>query len=544
MLGCNSKILIQQVPNDIYPNRDKIITMTNVAQFEISSSWDNFIDTANVNISRKTKSIIVSESLWSELGSERIPFKFKTIPVNGKNYPATDESFITSSQLVGGFTQSNNTSIQNTPLIQYGDMIQIWAGYTFYDELGVFHNTLYNGNYMMVNNQPVYSEELENNTLYYGVSRRSLLFTGYITQISAQSDLFLKCQDYMAYFTQLVIPDHSFIDVNKSIIPTTIIDPGNSIANTLKGIICGSINGVSATPGLSAYPGLYSGSFDNYIKTFNKYKLKPIYSGQYVPGALEGIGSFDLLFNNTSNSDKFGTSVAQHATVGMILKQFKDDGWAVPYFYPNSPVLNLSAFKYTENPYSLTNHYGFQEFTFTFQENIIDNKLEYVKTDTLLIGAIVKSTFTINTTANTLSTETIGVKSGTNGGSQPLTAWAGNPGGNIVTYLFQPNNSSIPIINGSITKKTITAIQNDMSVWGEQKLREAYYEGYRGSFTIMGFPYIRHGDQITIIDKNYIERQGTYKVKTVHYEGTIKSGFKQHITLDVKIGTYIPKNPS
>ena len=50
-----------------------------------------------------------------------------------------------------------------------------------------------------------------------------------------------------------------------------------------------------------------------------------------------------------------------------------------------------------------------------------------------------------------------------------------------------------------------------MIVDAQAKLDQYHYEGFRGSFTTFGIPYVRLGDNIDILDAVLPERNGRYK---------------------------------
>ena len=64
-----------------------------------------------------------------------------------------------------------------------------------------------------------------------------------------------------------------------------------------------------------------------------------------------------------------------------------------------------------------------------------------------------------------------------------------------------------------------------------QELEKLKYDGYRGSFTAFGQPYVRHGDTVKLTDRYYPEREGIYVVKsTIKIFGV--NGYRQTIELD------------
>ena len=66
-------------------------------------------------------------------------------------------------------------------------------------------------------------------------------------------------------------------------------------------------------------------------------------------------------------------------------------------------------------------------------------------------------------------------------------------------------------------------------------LKKYYYEGFTGSFTTFGIPYVKHGDTVRIVNNQLPEMSGSYKVKGVVYYGGVDDGLRQEITLDYKV---------
>ncbi len=348
MLNIISKIEIQQVA--FYTpdgkgglksdERNKLITITNPKSFDVSSSCEDIVQTGQFILSRKTNLIQSQDTDYAISG---IPFINNNSKITRIKFP----------ELVAGFV----TTIKGaTQLFKYGDMVRIYGGYTYFDASGLEHNSINEGNYKMIDGIEYYKEEITDDN--FGLnSKRSLLFTGYITEISAQMDIVIKCQDYMAFFYQLRLPDHQFSSSDSTLLPSksipSILEYSDGTkqkyaGGTLQGILSKMIYGATSSGGM----------FD---VNYNALKLKPIYTDFIstlikIPGTnltTYGDGSnseFKLLLNTTSKNDRFGEVKIEHATIGDYFKMLHDNGWAFPYFYPNSYVLNLSIFKYNNNP--------------------------------------------------------------------------------------------------------------------------------------------------------------------------------------------------
>lgn len=76
--------------------------------------------------------------------------------------------------------------------------------------------------------------------------------------------------------------------------------------------------------------------------------------------------------------------------------------------------------------------------------------------------------------------------------------------------------------------------KQNLKTSAEAELARMKVDGYSGTLTTLGEPFIRHGDAVTLTDDEYPERGGTYLVKKVVYTfGT--NGYRQKLTLDQRI---------
>ncbi|MGE0635985.1 MAG: hypothetical protein AB7P01_06070 [Bacteroidia bacterium] len=73
----------------------------------------------------------------------------------------------------------------------------------------------------------------------------------------------------------------------------------------------------------------------------------------------------------------------------------------------------------------------------------------------------------------------------------------------------------------------------ELKAAAERELSRLKYDGYRGSFTTFGKPFVRHGDIVQLTDPTY-DRSGKYWVdKVVRKFGT--GGYRQEITLGAAV---------
>jgi hypothetical protein len=74
-----------------------------------------------------------------------------------------------------------------------------------------------------------------------------------------------------------------------------------------------------------------------------------------------------------------------------------------------------------------------------------------------------------------------------------------------------------------------------LKIKAQAKLNRMYYEGFSGTFTVFGLPSVKHGDSVQLIDPILPEMNGTYMVKKVKKIMSVEKGFKQEITIDIRI---------
>jgi hypothetical protein len=131
---------------------------------------------------------------------------------------------------------------------------------------------------------------------------------------------------------------------------------------------------------------------------------------------------------------------------------------------------------------------------FDFEQNIIDDELEYLRADSIAIKV----------RAISMQPE-----------NSKITVELGDDEGDLRTLYFYNLNQ----------EQLLEAAQRTMD-----RLK---VEGYRGSFTTFGQPHVRHGNLVHINDPQYPDRRGTYFVKKVITRCGL-SGYRQHIYLDTK----------
>jgi len=490
--------------------KGNVILLDNIKEYHINSSWEDLMTTGEVKLSRRFKNI----RIYNEFGDNAFdPGNYTTLfngslsPINSTQQDEVLQSGIVNNPYINytndnvfGFKQKS-ANIKEDAIINRGDIIYIVPKYSYFDDS---------------TNTPITTHYNEKNSSKY--APESQIFVGYITGIKAEADITLKVADYMYFFNQLRIPNYKYL-ASKFTLNDLIVDlikkgqegygiigsnPG-SYKNVLKPI-WGEIDGVY-------YGFITDDTPDILIENFNGSELI-----QWENSETKSIKNATV-----------GDITCENATFGMVLKELKNKYMMVPFFYPGSNYLNITPFKYNDNPKSDENPYGYTKHTFSIQKNIIFSSLEFRKIDDVLCGAYIKSVYKIKTTETTADGKN---KSHT----KSLQYFVGQAGGDIKTFFYDRNDKKV----NSGEEAIASGLKERMIARGEELLKQTIYEGYYGSFTTFGFPYVKHGDIVSVIDEVYPERCGQYRVKKVRSFGGVSTGLRQEIFLDIKIGNDIP----
>jgi len=171
---------------------------------------------------------------------------------------------------------------------------------------------------------------------------------------------------------------------------------------------------------------------------------------------------------------------------------------------------------------------------FHFQENIIEDELEYKRKDDVTLSAIAHNTITVENghcKDGALKTKRqrlevlVTIKKNATKTELPYTTRIINRG-DIVPENTDGERRTF-FFPGATTTDQLAAL-------AYEKLKMYYYTGFKGTFTTFGIPFVRQGDNAVIKDPILPERDGRYKIKKVEYSGGI-NGLRQHIELDYKI---------
>ena len=260
----------------------------------------------------------------------------------------------------------------------------------------------------------------------------------------------------------------------------------------------------------------------------NMWKLKQIQVPVHTFTAsdtLENILTFLLQGSgftvNALTSTNFGAFRVGNETVAEVLARLRKDYHFESYFKGNE--LRCGAMVYIESEAILN--------TFTFQKDIISDQLEYRRKDDIVLSAVVSNTISEDTGATTkdgqAKTKKIRLEA-------LVTLQMGSDIPNVVIKTkgveYPPNTGGerrTLFYPGAFTIADLVALAT-------VELKKYYYTGFKGTFTTFAIPYVKMGDNVTLLNTILPEQNGTYKVKGVKYMGGV-DGIKQEIELDYKI---------
>lgn len=235
------------------------------------------------------------------------------------------------------------------------------------------------------------------------------------------------------------------------------------------------------------------------IKTPNK-----LFKGYTLQSMLkELIGSAVTIESGGIETD-IGNFRTEGETVAQVIKTLRENFHIECYirYVKGVPTLRCSGLVYYPGDR--------KQHVFSFQKNVVDSNLEYKRKDDIKLGA----------NAYSISSSTAGTnKDGSSKKKKSrLKVFVGEQGGETRTLYF-------------LNVKT----EAELKKLAETKLRRYYYEGYKGSFTAFGMPFVKHGDSVVIQDDKVKEKQGEYLVKGVTHKLTTSDGLRQEIELDLRI---------
>lgn len=166
---------------------------------------------------------------------------------------------------------------------------------------------------------------------------------------------------------------------------------------------------------------------------------------------------------------------------------------------------------------------------FFFQQNIIEDELEYVRKDDITLSAVAHNTIE-ETTGKLTKT---GLAKTKKVRLEVLVTLK-----NGVKTIRQINKGDTVPTNSEGERRTLfypgAKTVKQLADLAFAEIEKYYYTGLKGNFTTFGIPYVRQGDIANIKDPILPERNGQYMIKEVEYSGGI-GGLRQKIHLDFKL---------
>lgn len=167
-----------------------------------------------------------------------------------------------------------------------------------------------------------------------------------------------------------------------------------------------------------------------------------------------------------------------------------------------------------------------------FQKNIISDEMQYTRADDVKVGV---KAYSINKAE--LATQTFDGRMKNKATRLEVFAYKDNKGN--VQYKDLTGGVKAGIDEGSFGN-VVTLFYADgntldgLKQFAKARLNRLYYEGFRGTFTTFGLPFIQHGDQVQFVDNVLPERNGTYFVKSVSRSYGM-GGYRQKVEIDLRI---------
>lgn len=239
----------------------------------------------------------------------------------------------------------------------------------------------------------------------------------------------------------------------------------------------------------------------------------------------EMINNAGLSFSvNKTTSTKLGNFITQNETIAEVLARLRKDFHFESYF--RGSELRCGSFVYLEQ-----DAVDAGKKVFNFQQNIISDNLEYRRKDDIVLSAVATNTIEENTGKTTKDGHAKTKKKRLevlvtfrNGSSTP-------------TVIVGSKEKPIPPNTGG-ERRTLHFIgattTDELATLATNELKKYFYTGMKGKFVTFGIPYVKHGDNIDMLDGLMPERNGRYKVKSVQYTGGV-NGLRQEIELDYLI---------
>jgi hypothetical protein len=243
-----------------------------------------------------------------------------------------------------------------------------------------------------------------------------------------------------------------------------------------------------------------------------------IYTGTLEQMLKEMLQGTPFTVNTLTTTNIGRVQISNKETVAQVLARLKRDYFMHSYFRGNE--LRCGSLVYIESEAKTD--------VFAFQQNIIEDELEYQRKDDITLSAIAR---------NTIETENGITRDGKTKFKKQRLEIVLTLKNNKTTYqVIEKGHKADPSVEGERRDFHFTQATSisQLVQLAKEQLERYYYTGLNGKFTTFGLPFIRQGDNAIIRDSVLPERNGTYKIKKVDYKGGV-DGLRQIPHLDFKI---------
>ena len=301
------------------------------------------------------------------------------------------------------------------------------------------------------------------------------LFKGFISKVNPKLPFTLECEDNMWLLKQMATPAQSWGKKSLQEIVRTIIALPQNLPIVQK--------------------------YSNYVKL-----------------SVSTLVETGIVFN-------VNNFITIRGSLGQLLARIKNEYHYDSYF--RGDELRMGYLHYKEGEAL--------EHDFTFQKNIISDNLCWERKDDTILSVVVSSHYLI-----TDGTTTEDGAPKTKQGRTEVMVYSDIKGNFVMAKKEKGKDyetKSLKEMGQRFTLNIQDAVTdpNKLFTIGKTLLKKYYYDGFKGSFTTFGIPYVKHGDTVNIINPSLPEQDGRYKVKGVRYYGGFTDGLRQEISLDYKI---------
>jgi hypothetical protein len=249
-----------------------------------------------------------------------------------------------------------------------------------------------------------------------------------------------------------------------------------------------------------------------------------LFSGKYytVEKMLaELLSDTELTVNQTTQTNIGDITIDSNYTVMQVLQNLRRDAHLEAFFRGNELIVGYKVY----DPELAAQREAKRKNIFVFQNNIIEDSLDYQNKKDIILSAV---GYSVNTVKTNTGKKTKDGQDKTKDERLEVLVYS-DKDGNLTGVKNKPfpeaKEGERRTFYFNNVNDADTLIQNV-----KDKLSLYYYTGFKGSFKTFGTPNVRQGDYIYIIDEVLPERNGKYVVKSVKYSGGV-DGLRQEITI-------------